>query len=48
MINGTTITVIQGLRKEAYFGEDTPLVPNDPVMAYGRNGNMEKAALVMF
>lgn len=30
MINGTTITVIQGLRKEAYFGEDTPLVPDEP------------------
>ena len=28
-LNDTAIAMIQDLRKEAYFGEDTPLVPNE-------------------
>ena len=28
-LNDTAITMIQDLRKEAYFGEDTPLVPDE-------------------
>ena len=28
-LNDTAIAMIQDLRKEAYFGEDTPLVPDE-------------------
>lgn len=28
-LNGTAIAMIQDLRKETYFGEDTPLVPDE-------------------
>ena len=43
-LNDTAIAMIQDLRKEAYFGEDTPLVP-DEHGDYTRPGEFPQALL---
>ena len=43
-LNDTAIAMIQDLRKEAYFGEDTPLVP-DEHGDYTRPGEFPKTLL---